>query len=177
MKICLKSGICQVLQRSRQLMWCHSGVGWWLPAMPSLKSESGADSLFQPTWVMLWRVFWKTKITNIYTRLPKAKADPEEGGMGQQEKILTSNLQLNPISFQFFSLVMWDSQHVWGQCTCALTLYLVACAVWQPCLFYILNKQDFCCFQKYIVKNTFSKILSGKSTTLWCTTRYCSGLL
>ena len=99
MKICLKSGICQVLQRSRQLMWCHSGVGWWLPAMPSLKSESGADSLFQPTWVMLWRVFWKTKITNIYTRLPKAKADPEEGGMGQQEKILTSNLQLNPISF------------------------------------------------------------------------------
>ena len=45
MKICLKSGICQVLQRSRQLMWCHSGVGWWLPAMPSLKSESGADSI------------------------------------------------------------------------------------------------------------------------------------
>ena len=45
MKICLKSGICQVLQRSRQLMWCHSGLGWWLSAMPSLKSESGADPI------------------------------------------------------------------------------------------------------------------------------------
>ena len=44
MKISLKSGICRVLQRSRQLLWCHSGLGWWLPAMPSLKSESGVDS-------------------------------------------------------------------------------------------------------------------------------------
>ena len=47
--------------------------------MPSLKSESGADfQSFQPTWVMLWQVFWKTKIANIHKRLPKAKADPEE---------------------------------------------------------------------------------------------------
>ena len=26
-------------------MWCHSGLGWWLSAMPSLKSESGADPI------------------------------------------------------------------------------------------------------------------------------------
>ena len=96
--------------------------------------------LFQPTWVMLWRVFWKTKITNIYTRLPKAKADPEEGGMGQQRKSSPANCSWTQFPSNFFSLVMWDSQHVWGQCTCALTLYLVACAVWQPCLFYISNK-------------------------------------
>ena len=67
------------------------------------------------------------------------------GGMGQQEIILTSNLQLDPIFLPNF-LSCGNNNMSGASALCVLTPYLVACAVWQPCLFYLSNKQDFCCF-------------------------------
>ena len=45
---------------------------------------------FQPALVILWPVFWNTKIANIYKRLPKAKANPEEAVL--LEKVFAEKL-------------------------------------------------------------------------------------
>ena len=110
--------------------------------------------LFQPTWVMLWRVFWKTKITNIYTRLPKAKADPEEGGMGQQRKSSPAICSWTQFPSNFFS------RHV-GLTTCLGSVLLCfnplsCCLRFVTTLFvYLLNKHDSCWIPKvnFIVWN------------------------
>ena len=76
------------------------------------------------------------------------------GGMGQQEIILTSNLQLDPIFLPnfFFFLSCGNNNMSGASALCVLTPYLVACAVWQPCLFYLSNKQDFCCTVSKIIR-------------------------
>ena len=78
------------------------------------------------------------------------------GGMGQQEIILTSNLQLDPIFLPnfFFFLSCGNNNMSGASALCVLTPYLVACAVWQPCLFYLSNKQDFCCERVLLVSLT-----------------------
>ena len=60
------------------------------------------------------------------------------GGMGQQEIILTSNLQLDPIFLPNF-LSCGNNNMSGASALCVLTPYLVACAVWQPCLFYLIS--------------------------------------